>query len=195
MRTLNELSPAQSWIMSSNHLMMWWCCVGEGGCILLIFYMQIYVIWYTVILTVTTFYEHFSSSSDNENVPSWFCAIFCRRFGTWPLAIHVGARYRVVLEGPLCRGSQVTGWHTNQRRGVPRRFPIGFSGFAFNSTILWDPQRWNSPTLESIILHSGGRGGLQVISVLLFSEKEKQSKRLYCGFPDRIKSTVLMLSA
>jgi hypothetical protein len=84
-----------------------------------------------------------------------------RRFGTWPVAIHVGARYRVVLEGPLCRGNQVTGWHTNQRRGVPRRFPIGFSGFAFNSTILWDPQRWNSPTLESIILHSGGRGGLQ----------------------------------
>ncbi|CAL4974772.1 unnamed protein product [Urochloa decumbens] len=84
-----------------------------------------------------------------------------RRFGTWPVAIHVGARYRVVLEGPLCKGNQVTGWHTNQRRGVPRRFPIGFSGFAFNSTILWDPQRWNSPTLESIILHSGGRGGLQ----------------------------------
>ncbi|KAF8695998.1 hypothetical protein HU200_036879 [Digitaria exilis] len=83
-----------------------------------------------------------------------------RRFGTWPV-VHVGARYRVVLEGPLCRGNQVTGWHTNQRRGVPRRFPIGFSGFAFNSTILWDPQRWNSPTLESIILHSGGRGGLQ----------------------------------
>ncbi|XP_062206491.1 probable beta-1,4-xylosyltransferase IRX9L [Phragmites australis] len=84
-----------------------------------------------------------------------------RRFGTWPVAIHVGAKYRVVLEGPLCRGNQVTGWHANQRRGVPRRFPIGFSGFAFNSTILWDPQRWNSPTLESIILHSGGRGGLQ----------------------------------
>ncbi|XP_066314726.1 probable beta-1,4-xylosyltransferase IRX9L [Miscanthus floridulus] len=84
-----------------------------------------------------------------------------RRFGTWPVATHVGARYKVVLEGPICRGNQVTGWHTNQRRGVPRRFPIGFSGFAFNSTILWDPQRWNSPTLESIILHSGGRGGLQ----------------------------------
>nr|CAI93179.1 glycosyltransferase [Saccharum officinarum] len=84
-----------------------------------------------------------------------------RRFGTWPVATHVGSRYKVVLEGPICRGNQVTGWHTNQRRGVPRRFPIGFSGFAFNSTILWDPQRWNSPTLESIILHSGGRGGLQ----------------------------------
>lgn len=84
-----------------------------------------------------------------------------RRFGTWPVATHIGSRYKVVLEGPVCSGNQVTGWHTNQRRGVPRRFPVGFSGFAFNSTILWDPQRWNSPTLESIILHSGGRGGLQ----------------------------------
>ncbi|TVU35543.1 hypothetical protein EJB05_17439 [Eragrostis curvula] len=84
-----------------------------------------------------------------------------RRFGTWPVAIHVGAKYRVVLEGPVCNGNQVTGWHTNLRRGVSRRFPVGFSGFAFNSTILWDPQRWNSPTVESIILHSGGKGGLQ----------------------------------
>ncbi|KAL5221128.1 hypothetical protein ABZP36_025841 [Zizania latifolia] len=84
-----------------------------------------------------------------------------RRFGTWPVATHVGTKYRVVLEGPLCKGNQVTGWHTNQRRGVSRRFPIGFAGFAFNSTILWDPHRWNSPTLESIIVHSGGRGGLQ----------------------------------
>jgi putative beta-1,4-xylosyltransferase IRX9 len=91
--------------------------------------------------------------------------MFCRHFGTWPIAIHVGAKYRVILEGPLCSGNQVTGWHTNQRRGVPRRFPVGFSGFAFNSTILWDPQRWNSRTLESIILHSGGRGGLQVNSI------------------------------
>ncbi|KQK09166.1 probable glucuronosyltransferase Os01g0675500 [Brachypodium distachyon] len=84
-----------------------------------------------------------------------------RRFGTWPVATHVGTKYRVALEGPLCKGDQVTGWHTNQGRGVLRRFPIGFSGFAFNSTILWDPKRWKSPTLESIILHSGGRGGLQ----------------------------------
>ncbi|KAK1601393.1 hypothetical protein QYE76_017775 [Lolium multiflorum] len=84
-----------------------------------------------------------------------------RRFGTWPVATHDGSKYRVALEGPLCQGDRVTGWHTNQRRGILRRFPIGFSGFAFNSTILWDPKRWKSPTRESIILHSGGRGGLQ----------------------------------
>ncbi|KAG8077530.1 hypothetical protein GUJ93_ZPchr0007g3766 [Zizania palustris] len=84
-----------------------------------------------------------------------------RHFGTWPVATHVGTKCRVILEGPLCQGNQVTGWHTKQRRGLSRRFPIGFSGFAFNSTILWDTQRWSSPTLESIIVHSGGRGGLQ----------------------------------
>jgi putative beta-1,4-xylosyltransferase IRX9 len=116
-----------------------------------------------------------------ENVPHDFL-MSCRRFGTWPVATHVGARYKVVLEGPVCRGNQVTGWHTNKRGGVPRRFPIGFSGFAFNSTILWDPQRWNSPTLESIILHSGGRGGLQVsIFITIFVQKKsrKQRRRLY----------------
>ncbi|VAH79114.1 unnamed protein product [Triticum turgidum subsp. durum] len=90
-----------------------------------------------------------------------------RRFGTWPVATHVGTKYKLVLEGPLCKGDQVTGWHTNQRSSIPRRFPIGFSGFAFNSTILWDPKRWKSPTVGSIILHSGGRGGLQVSSFFI----------------------------
>uniref|UniRef100_N1QQK4 Glycosyltransferases n=1 Tax=Aegilops tauschii TaxID=37682 RepID=N1QQK4_AEGTA len=84
-----------------------------------------------------------------------------RRFGTWPVATHVGTKYKLALEGPLCKGDQVTGWHTNQKSSILRRFPIGFSGFAFNSTILWDPKRWKSPTVGSIILHSGGRGGLQ----------------------------------
>ncbi|KAI4999687.1 hypothetical protein ZWY2020_004276 [Hordeum vulgare] len=84
-----------------------------------------------------------------------------RRFGTWPVATHVGTKYKLTLEGPLCKGDQVTGWHTNQRSTILRRFPIGFSGFAFNSTILWDPKRWKNPSIGSIILHSGGRGGLQ----------------------------------
>ena len=90
--------------------------------------------------------------------------MLCRRFGTWPVATHVGTKYKLALEGPLCKGDQVTGWHTNQKSSILRRFPIGFSGFAFNSTILWDPKRWKSPTVGSIILHSGGRGGLQVSS-------------------------------
>lgn len=62
----------------------------------------------------------------------------------------------------MCKGNRITGWNTIQKKGAPRRFPIGFSGFAFNSTMLWDPQRWNRPAMDSVIVHSGGRGGLQV---------------------------------
>jgi putative beta-1,4-xylosyltransferase IRX9 len=70
----------------------------------------------------------------------------------------------MVLEGPICKGNRVTGWHTDtiQRKGGARRFPIGFSAFAFNTTMLWDPQRWNRPPMDSVAVHSGGRGGLQV---------------------------------
>jgi hypothetical protein len=90
--------------------------------------------------------------------------MFCRRFGSWPVAIHVGNKYRTVLEGPICKGNRITGWHTDtvQMKGVARRFPIGFSAFAFNTTMLWDPQRWNHPSMDSVAVHSGGRGGLQV---------------------------------
>jgi putative beta-1,4-xylosyltransferase IRX9 len=97
---------------------------------------------------------------------AWF--MFCRRFGSWPVAIHAGNKYRVALQGPICKGNRVTGWHTDtvQRKGAVRRFPIGFSAFAFNTTMLWDPQRWNRPPMDSVAVHSGGRGGLQV-SVLL----------------------------
>ncbi|KQK04923.1 probable glucuronosyltransferase Os05g0559600 [Brachypodium distachyon] len=104
-----------------------------------------------------------------------------RRFGTWPVAIHDGSKYRVVLEGPVCKGNRITGWNTIQKKGAPRRFPIGFSGFAFNSTMLWDPQRWNRPALDSVIVHSGGRGGLQESR---FIEKLVKSERQIEGLPD-----------
>ncbi|PUZ64821.1 hypothetical protein GQ55_3G173700 [Panicum hallii var. hallii] len=107
-----------------------------------------------------------------------------RRFGSWPVAIHVGTKYRAVLEGPICKGSRVTGWHTVQtvqKKSMTRRFPIGFSAFAFNSTMLWDPQRWNRPAMDSVIVHSGGRGGLQESR---FIEKLVKNERQVEGLPD-----------
>ncbi|KAL5232228.1 hypothetical protein ABZP36_031004 [Zizania latifolia] len=104
-----------------------------------------------------------------------------RRFGTWPVAIHTGIKYRVVLEGPVCKGNRVTGWNTIQKKGVARRFPISFSGFAFNSTMLWDPQRWNRPPMDSVIVHSGGRGGLQESR---FIEKLVKNERQIEGLPE-----------
>ncbi|VAH10669.1 unnamed protein product [Triticum turgidum subsp. durum] len=103
------------------------------------------------------------------------------RVGAWPVANHDASKYRVVVEGPTCKGNRITGWNTIQKKGAPRRFPIGFSGFAFNSTMLWDPQRWNRPAMDSVIVHSGGRGGLQESR---FVEKLVKNDRQIEGLPD-----------
>ncbi|XP_018432934.1 probable beta-1,4-xylosyltransferase IRX9H [Raphanus sativus] len=68
-----------------------------------------------------------------------------RRFGTWPVAMLAPSKNKAILEGPVCNGSQVIGWHTNEKSKRVRRFHVDMSGFAFNSTILWDPKRWKRP--------------------------------------------------
>ncbi|CAA6663109.1 unnamed protein product [Spirodela intermedia] len=73
-----------------------------------------------------------------------------RRFGTWPVAMLSQSKNKVILEGPVCNGSQVIGWHTNEKSKRLRRFHVDMSGFAFNSTILWDSKRWHRPTAERI---------------------------------------------
>ncbi|OVA07330.1 Glycosyl transferase [Macleaya cordata] len=72
------------------------------------------------------------------------------RFGTWPVAMLAQSKAKAILEGPVCNGSQVIGWHTNEKSKRLRRFHVDMSGFAFNSTILWDPKRWRRPTSEPI---------------------------------------------
>ncbi|KAK6912730.1 Glycosyl transferase, family 43 [Dillenia turbinata] len=72
------------------------------------------------------------------------------RFGTWRVAKLTANRSRGLLDGPVCNGTQVIGWHTNEITRGFRRFHAEMSGFAFNSTILWDPKRWHRPTLEPI---------------------------------------------
>uniref|UniRef100_A0A251J524 Glycosyltransferases n=1 Tax=Manihot esculenta TaxID=3983 RepID=A0A251J524_MANES len=64
------------------------------------------------------------------------------RFGTWPVAMLAQSKNKAILEGPVCNQSRVVGWHTNEKSKRLRRFHVDMSGFAFNSTILWDPKRW-----------------------------------------------------
>ncbi|KAF8377434.1 hypothetical protein HHK36_030811 [Tetracentron sinense] len=73
-----------------------------------------------------------------------------RRFGSWPVAMLAQSKNKAILEGPICNGSQVIGWHTNERSKRLRRFHVDMSGFAFNSTILWDLKRWRRPTSNHI---------------------------------------------
>ncbi|KAJ1283304.1 hypothetical protein BS78_03G118300 [Paspalum vaginatum] len=71
-----------------------------------------------------------------------------RSFGTWPVAMLGAGKSKALLEGPVCDDSRVIGWHTRGRNTTPRRFHANASGFAFNSTMLWDAdkrahQAWN----------------------------------------------------
>jgi hypothetical protein len=89
-----------------------------------------------------------------------------RAFGTWPVATMSAGEKKVVVEGPLCSDSKVVGWFSRDfndgtTRAVTynteadlnpagaagtRAHTIDVSGFAFNSSILWDPERWGRPT-------------------------------------------------
>ncbi|XVF76494.1 hypothetical protein PTKIN_Ptkin13bG0270800 [Pterospermum kingtungense] len=76
-------------------------------------------------------------------------------FGTWPMALLSANKRKVVIEGPVCDSSQVIGWHLRKMNNnqtdsetdaEPKPPPIHISSFAFNSSILWDPERWGRPT-------------------------------------------------
>ncbi|KAG8376522.1 hypothetical protein BUALT_Bualt09G0072100 [Buddleja alternifolia] len=57
-------------------------------------------------------------------------------FGTWPVAKLSPNKNRVILEGPVCNSSEITRWHLKKMNN------LAISTFAFNSSILWDPERW-----------------------------------------------------
>ncbi|KAL1153469.1 hypothetical protein V6Z11_A09G178300 [Gossypium hirsutum] len=74
-------------------------------------------------------------------------------FGTWPMALLSANERRVMIEGPVCDSSQVIGWHlrkmnnqTDAETDADMKPPIHISSFAFNSSILWDPERWGRLT-------------------------------------------------
>ncbi|CAI0471518.1 unnamed protein product [Linum tenue] len=68
-------------------------------------------------------------------------------FGTWPMALLTPHKSEVVIQGPVCDSSQVIGWHLNKMKDTTtKREKIHVSGFAFNSSILWDPERWGRPS-------------------------------------------------
>ncbi|KAJ6382085.1 hypothetical protein OIU77_030690 [Salix suchowensis] len=68
-------------------------------------------------------------------------------FGTWPMALLSANRNKVTIEGPVCDSSQVIGWHLKRMNSqTDSRPPIHISSFGFNSSILWDPERWGRPS-------------------------------------------------
>ncbi|XP_071688352.1 beta-1,4-xylosyltransferase IRX9 [Rutidosis leptorrhynchoides] len=70
-------------------------------------------------------------------------------FGTWPMAFLSANRQRVRIEGPVCDSSEVIGWHLkslNSSADDITRSPVHISTVGFNSSILWDPERWGRLT-------------------------------------------------
>ncbi|XP_071908207.1 beta-1,4-xylosyltransferase IRX9-like [Coffea arabica] len=66
-------------------------------------------------------------------------------FGTWPMAFLSANRKKVNIEGPVCESSEVMGWHLKNSSNLSTdtmKPAIHVSGFAFNSSVLWDPERW-----------------------------------------------------
>ncbi|CAA0830473.1 Probable beta-1-4-xylosyltransferase IRX9 [Striga hermonthica] len=69
-------------------------------------------------------------------------------FGAWPIARLSANRKRVIIEGPVCDSSEVMGWHLRKMNNstdgssTTTTMPLHISSFAFNSSILWDPERW-----------------------------------------------------
>lgn len=91
--------------------------------------------------------------ADDDNIYS--TALFDQmrkisRFGIWTVAKLVGTDGKILLDGPICNSSKVIGWHLDDMTKRFRRFHAEISGFAFNSTIIWDPKRWHRPTIEPI---------------------------------------------
>lgn len=89
-----------------------------------------------------------------------------RRFGAWPVAKLKTSTRIVTFVGPICNGTQVIGWHTNNVMRRFHRFHVDLSGFAFYSTILWDPNRWNRLTLEPIRFLDAVKNGFQVSTLI-----------------------------
>ncbi|KAJ3699489.1 hypothetical protein LUZ61_003194 [Rhynchospora tenuis] len=88
-------------------------------------------------------------------------------FGTWPVATMGRNMKKVEVEGPICKSSKVVGWYKkdssnaptaaaslvpegeeNKRQAGLKPDRINISGFGFNSSILWDPERWGRPTSQ-----------------------------------------------
>ncbi|KQK22192.1 probable glucuronosyltransferase Os03g0287800 [Brachypodium distachyon] len=77
-------------------------------------------------------------------------------FGAWPVARMSQNERKVVVQGPACSASKVIGWFSKDfsngsagGTGTARSPEIDVHGFAFNSSVLWDPERWGRyPTSE-----------------------------------------------
>ncbi|KAK6779601.1 hypothetical protein RDI58_021785 [Solanum bulbocastanum] len=87
---------------------------------------------------------HFASLSNVYDLTFFDELRAIEGFGTWPMALLSANKKEVIIEGPVCDSSEVMGWHLKKSNNsnIDERPPIRVSSFAFNTSILWDPERW-----------------------------------------------------
>ncbi|KAL2649278.1 hypothetical protein R1flu_017406 [Riccia fluitans] len=104
-----------------------------------------------------------------------------RRFGIWPVGMMAENRAKTIIEGPVCDGEQVIGWHTSERSKRFRRFHISMAGFAFNSTMLWNRTLFPRPTLQPIRQLPNKEGLQETTFIEQLVEDESQMEGLPSG--------------
>lgn len=96
------------------------------------------------------------------------------------MALVSANRKRVTIEGPVCNSAEVIGWHlrrmnnnNNNATEEDAKSPLHISSFAFNSSILWDPERWgrvSSVQDTSQVCTSHTSHTIEVVFILLLTK-------------------------
>jgi hypothetical protein len=81
---------------------------------------------------------YFADDDNNYSVELFEEIRKVKRFGVLPVAMLVEGAEKTTVEGPVCRGGNVTGWYTSQESAGQRRYHSDLTGFAFNSSLLWE---------------------------------------------------------
>lgn len=81
---------------------------------------------------------YFADDDNNYSVELFEEIRKVKRFGVLPVAMLVEGAEKTTIEGPVCDGGRVVGWHTSQESAAQRRFHSDLCGFAFNSSLMWE---------------------------------------------------------
>ncbi|XP_062004234.1 beta-1,4-xylosyltransferase IRX9 [Rosa rugosa] len=112
-------------------------------------------------------------------------------FGTWPMALLAANKKKVIIEGPVCDSSQVIGWHilrkmnNTDQTDDTNRLRIHISSFAFNSSILWDPERWG----RTSSLQSTSQNSMKFVKQVVLEDETKLK-----GIPPEDCSKIMLWS-
>ncbi|KAL2323282.1 hypothetical protein Fmac_027661 [Flemingia macrophylla] len=128
---------------------------------------------------------HFAELSNVYDLEFFQQLRYIEVFGTWPTALLAANRKKVMIEGPVCDSSQVIGWHLRKMNNETDTIipPIHISSFAFNSSILWDPERWG----RTSYLQDTSQNSIKFVKQVILEDEAKLK-----GIPPEDCSRILL---